>query len=138
MRAPALLALFATGCSFVLVKDPPKVAAGTDPNKVDCTSSAVIPGIDAIAGAAAIAAAAGGVILQHTSDDGEPAHFDRYFAGPLAVLGIVYFIAASGGTDRVEACQKLKQRGEDPGLWKVEPIAPGPARPKPGDIEIGP
>jgi hypothetical protein len=126
------------GCSFLLVKDPPRVPAGTDPAKVDCTSSSVIPGIDALGGAAAIAAAAGGVVLEHTSSDGEPKRFDLYFAGPLVVLGVIYFYAAAGGTDAVEACQKIKAKGDDPQTWQVTPIAPGPARPKQGDIEITP
>ncbi len=126
------------GCSFVLVKDPPRVAPGTDPAKVNCSQSSLIPGIDAIGGAAAIAAAAAGVVLEHTSSDGSPKRFDLYFAGPLVVLGIIYFYAASGGTDAVEACQKIKVKADDPQTWQITPIDPGPPKPKQGDIEIAP
>ena len=126
------------GCSFLLVKDPPRVVAGTDPAKVDCSTTSVIPGIDAIGGAAAIAASAGGIVLQHTSTDGSPRHFDLYFAAPLLVLGIIYFYAASGGTDAVEACQKIKAKADDPQTWQIVPIDPGPPRPKEGEIEITP
>ena len=95
--------LLVTGCSFALVREPHRGPP------VRCTESSVIPAIDALAGGAAIAAMGGGILLEHTSDDGKPEHFTLYYAAPILALAIVYFYSASFGTDRVAKCQELKQ-----------------------------
>lgn len=101
--------LLATGCSFALVRAPKKGPP------LSCNHSSVIPAIDALGGAGALAVMGGGVILEHTSDDGKPAHFTTYYAGPLLATAILYFYSASFGTDRVGKCQELEQAAVDNG-----------------------
>jgi hypothetical protein len=113
MRATGLLALLGA-CSFVGVRGPSDRVGivPDDPAKVKCTDSTLFPSIDALGGAAAAAVAVGGIVLEKSSDDGKPEHFTSYYAGPLAVLSIVYFYAASWGNNRITWCTDAKERAE--------------------------
>ncbi len=113
----ALLVLLA-GCSFIGVQGPGALPDPTPPpDQIHCTTSDFLPSIDALGGAAAMVAAAGGVIIENTSASGEPRNFTKYYMTPLIVVGIVYFVAASRGTHAVEQCQAAKDRSLPP----VEP-----------------
>ena len=115
MRAALVLL---AGCSFIGVQGPGPIPDPRPPaDQIRCTDSDFLPSIDALGGAAAIAAAAGGVIIEHTSATGAPHDFTKYYMTPLVLVGIVYFIAASRGTHRVEQCQAAK----DLSLPPVEP-----------------
>jgi len=109
--ASLLLAVSATGCSFFLVKGPSQrvdvIGEGADRK---CTETSIVPVVDVAGGLAAAAAAVGGVILEQTSDDGEPENFGKYYAGPLVVASIVYFVAASRGNSRTTWCSDMKDR----------------------------
>jgi hypothetical protein len=106
MRLAACAALLALGsCSFFAVHAPP---AQYDPKTLDCTDSDVLPSIDSAAGVLAIAGAAGGEIVTQAGVE----HVDNYeliYGLPLIVIGIVYLVAASHGTDKVEQCKAIKQ-----------------------------
>jgi hypothetical protein len=109
-----LLALVcATGCSFVGVRGP--VGYGNepaaDPSTVKCTDSDVLPTLDAIGGAAALAVGGGGFIIEQTSSSGDLHNFTKYYAGPLVVASIIYFISTSFGTNRVQRCRAVKGDG---------------------------
>nr|HEX4314292.1 hypothetical protein [Kofleriaceae bacterium] len=104
MRLVAAVAALA-GCSFVAVQGPPPEY---DAKTVTCTDSDVVPSIDSAAGVLAIAAAAGGEIVTQAGVE----HVDNYeliYGIPLIIVGIVYLVAASRGTDKVEACRSAKQ-----------------------------
>lgn len=109
----AVALICATGCSFVGVKGP--VGYGNeparDPSTVHCTDSDVLPALDAIGGAAAIAAAGGGFIVEQTSDSGDLHNFTKYYFGPLIAASIIYFVATSYGSSRVERCRAIKGEG---------------------------
>ena len=115
--AAAIIAVLSssTGCSFVGVRGPkltePVDAAGNpiDPKTIHCTESDILPALDALGGAGALAVAGGGIILEKTSDDGSPKHFTAYYAGPLVALAVLFFYSASFGTDRVSRCTELKE-----------------------------
>jgi len=119
MRWIALgLAITATGCSFFLVKGPAQrvdvIGQGADTN---CTEAPIIPLVDAVGGLALGGAAVGGVILEATGSDSAPDNFGKYYAAPLVIGSIVYFVAASRGNTRVEWCVDMKDRiknGETP------------------------
>src|SRR5689334_21765405 len=113
MRAIVLLAGLGA-CSFVGVRGPSDRVGivPDDPAKVKCTDSTLFPSIDALGGAASAVIAAGGVILEKSSDDGKPENFTKYYAGPLAVLSIAYFYAASWGNNRITWCSDAKDRAE--------------------------
>jgi len=105
----ALVALL-TACSFVAVHGPP---ATYDPKTVQCTDSDLVPSIDSVAGVLAIAGAVGGEItVQETSHKVD--NYELLYGLPLLVAGIVYLVAASKGTDKVEKCNAVKQ-GETTG-----------------------
>lgn len=131
-----LLAAVATGCSFALVRGPSDRIGllPDDPAKLKCSDSSLFPGLDALAGAAAIAVAGGGVVLEQTSEDGKPENFTKYYAGPLVVLGIIYFVSASFGNRRITWCSDARERiikARD----SVRPIELEPKKPKPIDID---
>lgn len=110
MRLVALVAL--AGCSFAGVRAP---AAKIDPitlrvESVRCNDSSLLPSLDALAGAAAIAASGGGVILEHTTSKERYDNFTLYYAGPLLALAITYWWSASFGNDRISRCSDLKER----------------------------
>ena len=109
MMRHALVLLLAGGCSFVGVRGPSD-RIGALPAKLSCTESALLPSLDALGGAAAFAVAGGGVILEQASDDGEPESFTKYYAGPLVAVGVIYFIAASFGNNRITWCTDAKER----------------------------
>jgi hypothetical protein len=107
----ALVVVVLAGCSFVGVRAPARTTEpAKDPAAVHCSDSGILPALDALGGAAAISVIGGGVLLEHTSDDGEPEHFTRNFAGPLLAVAIAYFWSASFGTDRIERCSELKEQ----------------------------
>jgi len=117
-----LLVLAATGCSFFLVKGPAQRVDVVGPGYDKCTESPVVPVVDVIGGLALASAAVGGVILEQADDEFEPKNFGKYYAGPLVVGAIVYFVAASRGNNRITWCSDLKERvknGEGP---RVQPI----------------
>lgn len=124
MRSAAVVALFATGCSFFLTKGPGAVKPGDDPKKNPCTESSIIPSLDALAGAAAIGVDAGGILLEAVRENHEPKNFVYYFGAPLLALGIAYFWSASYGTDHVEACTEYKEKAGQPSRWQIQPIEP--------------
>jgi len=64
-----------------------------------------------VGGAAALAVAGGGFIVEQTSSTGDLHNFTKYYAGPLVVASIIYFIASGYGTNRVEACREAKGQG---------------------------
>jgi len=107
----ALILVLASGCSFLGVRGP---SAPTElianPGQVHCTDSDLLPELDALAGVATISVAGGGVILQHTSDDGAPRHFDLYYAPLLLAASILLWSSASFGTNRVEHCREVMER----------------------------
>lgn len=142
MRFVAMLVASAcalAGCSFALVRGPTAKAPGTDPAQIKCTSSSIIPALDALGGAAAIGAVGTGLILEHTSEDGKPENFTLYYAAPLLAVAIAYFWAASFGTDHVEKCREVKETAGTPSRWQTQPIEPAPKRVKdPNEIEIVP
>ena len=106
------------GCSFIGVRGPGALPDPPPPSdQIHCTTDDLLPSVDALGGAAALATAVGGVIIEHTSASGAPHDFTKYYMTPLIVVGIVYFIAASKGTHRVEQCQAAKDRTLPP----VEP-----------------
>ena len=115
MRAALVLL---AGCSFIGVHGPPALPdPPPPPDQIHCTSDDLLPSVDALGGAAALATAVGGVIIENTSASGDPRNFTKYYMMPLIVVGIVYFVAASKGTHRVEECQAAKDRTLPP----VEP-----------------
>ncbi|MBA3538735.1 MAG: hypothetical protein H0T79_03840 [Deltaproteobacteria bacterium] len=118
----ALVACSLTGCSFLLVKGPVATEPGSNPAKLDCTTSTVVPALDALGGAAAIAAAGAGLVLEYASEDGDLKNFKYYYAGPLLAVAIAYFWSASHGTNHVERCRELKERAGTPSRWQVLPI----------------
>ena len=132
MRSVALVLV--AGCSFVGVRGPSRTASDPpgDPSSIKCTQSDVLPALDALAGAAALGVMGGGILLEQTSDDGEPEHFTLYYAGPALAVAVAYFWSASYGTARVSRCTELKEQ-----LAKVKeavrPIEGVPVRPDPAD-----
>lgn len=113
-----LLAVSATGCSFFLVKGPRQrvdvIGQGADRK---CTETPVVPVVDAVGGLALGGAAVGGVILEAAGSDSAPDNFGKYYAAPLVIGSIVYFVAASMGNSRVTWCVDMKERiknGETP------------------------
>ena len=112
-----LLAVAATGCSFFLVKGPAQRVDVIGPGYDKCTESPVVPVVDVVGGLALASAAVGGVILEQADDEFEPKNFGKYYAGPLVVGAIVYFVAASRGNNRITWCSDVKERarnGEGP------------------------
>lgn len=103
----------ATGCSFVGVRGPVGYGSepAADPSSVKCTDSDVLPTLDAIGGAAALAVAGGGFIIEQTSSSGDLHNFTKYYVGPLVVASIVYFISTNFGSKRVERCRAVKGDG---------------------------
>lgn len=75
---------------------------------VRCTDSDTLPALDALGGAAAIAVAGGGFIIEQTSETGDLHNFTKYYAGPLVIAAILYFVATSVGTNRVERCHEAR------------------------------
>ncbi|MBX3160451.1 MAG: hypothetical protein KF773_31085 [Deltaproteobacteria bacterium] len=124
MRAIATVSILVTlaGCSFVAVRSPvrpPDDGRPIDPRRIRCDDSQLFPTLDALGGAAALAAAGGGILVEGLSDTGKFENFTLYAAGPLVALGVLYFYAASFGTTRVGRCADLKE-----GAGAVEPIRP--------------
>ena len=111
----AALALLA-GCSFVGVKGPRVPDPARPPDSIHCTTSDFLPTLDALAGAASLAASAGGVIAEETGSHGVAEHWELYYALPLVAVGVVYFVASSHGTREVERCAVAK----DPTLPPVQ------------------
>ncbi len=98
-----------TGCSFFGVQGPLSVGSEVAPDPgARCTDSDTLPALDAIGGAAALAVAGGGFIIEQTSDSGDLHNFTKYYAGPLVVAAILYFVSTSVGTTRVERCREAK------------------------------
>jgi len=101
------LLAFLASCSFVAVKGPQSTS-----KDVTCTDSDVIPALDAVAGALLISGAIGGEIADHLS--AHPIdHYELIIGLPALVAGIVYVVAASHGTDKVSACQRVRH-GDEP------------------------
>lgn len=112
-QATALvLALAMTGCSFIGVRGPAdRVAfAPKNPDDLKCPEDSILPSLDALGGAFAMAAAVGGVFAEQLSEDGEPDGFTKLYAGPLAVVSIVYLVSASHGNTRITWCSDAKER----------------------------
>lgn len=136
----ALAVLCCTGCSFIGVRapaHPPDNGKPIDPRTIHCNDSGLLPAIDALGGAGALAVAGGGLIVEGTSDTGSLKNW-KYTAAPgLVVAAIIYFYAAGWGTDRVSRCADLKD-----GANAVVPVRPiemdSPGKPKPEDIQIDP
>ncbi len=98
-----------SGCSFFGVQGPLSAASEVAPDPTaQCTESDTLPAIDALGGAAALAVAGGGFIIEQTSNTGELHNFTTYYAGPLVVAAILYFVSTSVGTNRVERCHEAK------------------------------
>lgn len=111
LLALAACAAIASGCSFIGVQGPGALPDPSPPaDQIHCTTADFLPSIDALAGAGALVAAAGGTIIEHTSESGSPHDFGKYYMLPLVAVGIVYFVAASTGTHRVEQCEVAKDR----------------------------
>jgi len=108
----------------------------TDPGAIKCNDSGVLPAIDAIGGAAAISVMGGGIILEQTSEDGEPEHFTLYYAAPLLALAIVYFSSASFGNNRITRCSELKEAASRVRSM-VLPIEPS-TKPKKPELDTTP
>lgn len=110
MRSVALVLV--AGCSFVGVRGPARTAGQPpgDPGSIKCTESDVLPALDALGGAVALGVMGGGILLEQTSEDGEPENFTLYYAGPALAVAIAYFWSASYGTSRVSRCTELKEQ----------------------------
>jgi hypothetical protein len=119
----AVAAVGATGCSFFLVKGPAERVDILPGARVECTESGVVPLVDTFGGLVAITTSGVGILLEQTSDNGEPENFTRYYAGPLAAVAIAYFIAASRGNTRVTWCSDVNERLRSPGE-RVIPVNP--------------
>jgi hypothetical protein len=130
MRSIALLALLGTGCSFVAVRGPSQrvEVLPSDGTPLKCTESGLFPVLDTAGGVAAVSVAAGGVLLEQTSEDGEPENFTKYYAGPLVLVAIAYFVSATYGNTRVTWCTDVNERLRKPGE-RVIPINPDPNKP---------
>jgi hypothetical protein len=139
VRFGALLALVASGCSFVAVRGPGQRVGllPEDPAQLRCSEDSLFPSLDALGGAAAIAVAGGGIVLEQTSEDGKPENFTKYYAAPLVALAIVYFISASYGNNRITWCSEAKER-----ITKardgVRPVDLGPPTPKKKPSQVPP
>ena len=112
----AALALVLAGCSFVGVEGPRVPDPAPPADSIHCTTSDLLPTLDALAGAAALATSAGGVIAEETGTHGIAEHWELYYALPLVAVGVVYFVASSHGTREVERCAVAK----DPTLPPVQ------------------
>jgi hypothetical protein len=130
MRSVALLALFGTGCSFFAVRGPAQriEVLPSDGRPIKCTESGLVPILDTVGGVAAVVAAGTGVLLEQTSEDGEPENFTLYYAGPLVVGAIVYFVSATRGNTRVTWCTDANDRIRKPDE-RVIPINSDPKKP---------
>lgn len=138
MRFTCLAVAALAGCSFAGVRAPRYTLDRTTgiPSAIHCSDNGLLPAIDALGGAAAIAATGGGILLEHTSDDRKPEHFTRYYAGPGLVLAIIYFYSASFGNDRITRCSDLKDSAS-----QVKPVVrpvedDGPKKKPDDEIEI--
>jgi hypothetical protein len=130
MRSIALLALLATGCSFFAVHGPAQrvEVLPSDGQPLKCTESGLVPVIDTAGGVAAVSIATAGVILEQTSDDGKPENFTKYYAGPLVLAAIAYFVSATHGNTRVTWCTDANERLRSSGE-RVIPVNPDPKKP---------
>jgi hypothetical protein len=103
MRAIAVLlmtsVLAQTSCSFVAVHGPDR------PHPQDCTDSDIVPSIDSVAGTLLVAGAIGGEIADHVATHGI-ANYELVLGLPALVVGIVYLVAASRGTEEVTRCRE--------------------------------
>jgi hypothetical protein len=137
MRLAALAAL--AGCSFAGVRAPTAKIDPTTlvPSSIQCNDSSLLPSLDALGGAAAIATAGGGVILERTTVKERYDNFTLYYAGPLLALAIVYWWSASFGNDRISKCSDLKERANAT-RPVVRPIEdePGAKKSMPDDKDI--
>lgn len=123
-----LLALaVSAGCSFVGVRGPADRVGvlPDDPAKLKCTESTLLPSLDAVGGIVGVLAAGAGVVLEQTSEDGEPQNFTKYYAGPIALGAILYFVSASYGNNRITWCTDARERIEA-NRSVVVPVAPDP------------
>lgn len=100
------------GCSFVGVRGPSDRVGvlPDDPKELRCTESALLPSLDAVGGIIGVLAGGAGVLLEQASDDGEPENFTRYYAGPIALGTILYFISAGYGNNRITWCTEAHER----------------------------
>ena len=115
MRLLALALACTTACSFVGVSGPAERIsfAPRNPDDLKCQEDSILPSLDALGGAFAMSAAVAGVFAEQLSEDGEPENFTAYYAGPLAVIGIAYLIAAGYGNSRITWCSDAKQRSRE-------------------------
>jgi hypothetical protein len=112
----AALALQLSGCSFFAVKNPAVPDPPPPSDQIHCTTSDLLPTIDALGGAAALATSAGGIIAEETGSHGVAEHWELYYALPLVAVAVVYFASSSHGTKAVERCAVAK----DPSLPPVQ------------------
>jgi hypothetical protein len=101
--------------------------------EIRCKESSMLPTVDVLGGGAAIVAAGAGILLEQTSDDGQPKHFTAYYAGPLLAVAIAYFWSAGVGNHRLEKCSELKTtaRGRPTPVRSID----APAPPPPSDLD---
>jgi hypothetical protein len=129
-----------TACSFAGVRGPSSRVGlvPNDPSELKCTESALLPSLDALGGALAISAAGGGILIEQTSEDGSLDNFTKYYAGPLIAAGILYFVSASFGNNRITWCTDAKERSMR-ARDAVRPIElPAPTRPPARDTDDEP
>ena len=117
-RRVALLAVLSLGgCSFIGVKGPGALPDPPPPaDSIHCTTSDVLPTIDALAGAGALAAATAGIFAEETGSHGAFDHWELYAVTPLVAVAVAYFVSSSHGTREVERCAVAK----DPTLPPVQ------------------
>lgn len=130
MRVAAALVL-TSGCSFALVRGPSErvsILPASD-RDLKCTDSTLFPSLDALAGAAAAAVAGGGIVIEQTSDanDKKLENFTKYYAGPIVVGAIVYFVSAGFGNKRVTWCSDAHERMIK-AQSEIRPIDPTPVK----------
>lgn len=116
----SVLALVAcAGCSFVGVRGPSVDAQG---KPAPCTTSDLLPSLDAVVGTLGVTGAVGGEIADRLSSH-PMQHFELLVALPALVAGIVFLTSASHGTDKVETCRAARV-GQERGCDGCAPAIP--------------
>ncbi len=117
------------GCSLVFVEPPPKVAEGSRPAPVDCTTSKAAPALDSIAAGLEVVRMA----YAASADDKDYKDFPISREADIA-LGLTFATLFAGsaiyGYTKTSTCRKTKHAFEIAGAT-VMPAAPPPSASEP-------